>query len=74
MQITGSECENYFTETFVAVIEKYDELCKPFVAWLVNGEERLDIQKKALPDLFGFQFLRLRFAECKMTSSQVCTS
>ena len=39
--------EDYFTETFVAVIEKYDELRIALVAWLTEGEERLDIHSSA---------------------------
>ena len=46
--------EDYFTETFVAVIEKYDELRRAFAAWLINGEEGLDLQSVRMQTQRGF--------------------
>ena len=46
--------EDYFTETFVAVIEKCDKLSHAFASWLANDEERLNIQSVRMETQRGF--------------------
>ena len=46
--------EDYFTETFVAVIEKCDKLSHAFAAWLANDEERLNMQSVRMETQRGF--------------------